>query len=342
MLVLVIARSVILSSGDSKMRRREFITVLGGAATWPLTGFAQQSPGKVWRLAYLYPGSLDNPPDRALVEVFLTALRGLGYIEGKNLVIDIRNAEGKFERLPLLVSELIALRPDVIVAVTTPAVAAAQRATTTIPIVMGPATDPIGSGFIKSLAEPGGNITGMGNMYGDVIGKSIELLHTIVPTAKRIAVLMSANPIHPKLFGFVETAAKTLDLVVVRIVAPTPADLEQAFEEMKQEKCDALFVLADATRPAIVPLAARTKIPAIYQFSNFVDLGGLASYGANLTPIYPKVAQYVDEIFKGAKPAELPVEQAVFFELALNLKTASALGLTIPETVLAGADKVIE
>lgn len=325
------------------MKRRVFIGVIGGAAiAWPLIALAQQSAGKVWRVAYLYPGALNNPPDRAVFDAFRTELRELGYIEGKNLAIDNRDAEGKAERLPSLVSELLVLRPDVIVAVATPAIAAAQHATKSIPIVMAPATDPVGSGFIKSLAHPGGNITGMANMFGDAIGKSVELLHTILPSAKRIAVLMSTNPTHPQQYELVEIAAKTLDLAVVRVMAPTPGDLEQAFERMRQENCDALFVLADPTRPAIVTLAAKSKIPAIYQFSNFVDLGGLASYGPAAKPIFQKVAQYVDKIFKGADPAGLPVEQPVVFEFALNLKTAAALGLTIPDNLMARVDKVIE
>lgn len=325
------------------MKRREFITLLGGAAaSWPPTALAQQSAAKVWRVAYLYPGALDNPPDRALFDAFRTEMRELGYTEGKNLVIDNRDAGGKTERLPSLVSELIALRPDVIVAVATLAIAAAQHATSTIPIVMAPATDPVGSGFIKNLAHPGGNITGMANMFGDAIGKSVELLHAIAPSAKRIAVLMSTNSTHPQQYELVEAAAKTFGIAVVPVMAPTPGDLEQAFDRIRLENCDALFVLADPTRPTIVSLAAKTKIPTIYQFSSFVVLGGLASYGPELKPIYRKVAQYVDKIFKGADPAEVPVEQPVAFELAINLKTAAALGLSIPDAVLARADKVIE
>lgn len=325
------------------MRRRKFIKLMGGAAlAWPLVAHAQQSPSKVWRVAYLYPGFLDNPVDHATFDVFRAEMRELGYIEGKNLVIDTRTAEGKAERLTSLTNELIALRPDVIVAIATPAIAAAQRATSTIPIVMAPATDPVGSGFIKSLAHPGGNITGVANMFGDSIGKSVELLHSILPSAKRIAVLMSTNPTHPQQYTSVETAAKTLDLAVVPIMAPTPADLEQAFNKMGQEKCDALFVLADPTQPKIISLAAKTKMPALYQFSNFVDLGGLASYGASIPPLYRKAAVYVDKIFKGADPAVFPVEQPIVFEFALNLKTAAALGLSIPEAVLARADKVVE
>ena len=325
------------------MERREFIGLLGGAATaWPFVALAQHSTGKVWRVAYLYPGTLSNPADSAIFQHFRTEMRDLGYIEGKNLVIDDRSADGKVDRLPSLVSELIALRPDVFVAIATPAIAAAQRATSTIPIVMAPATDPVGSGFIKSLARPGGNITGMANMFGDSTGKSLEFLQAIVPTAKRIAVLMSTNPTHPLQYEMANAAAKALGVVVVPVVAPTPADLESAFDRMRQENCDALFVVADATRPTIIPLAAKSKIPAFYQFSAFVAAGGLASYGPDLKPIYQKAAQYVDRLFKGANPAELPVEQPVGFELAVNLKTATSLGLTIPDTVLARADKVIE
>ena len=179
-------------------------------------------------------------------------------------------------------------------------------------------------------------------MFGDSIGKSVELLHAIQPGAKRIAVLMSTNPTHPQQYKLVDIAAKTLGLAAVPVMAVTPADLEQAFDKMDQEKCDALFVLADPTQPKIISLAAKTKIPALYQFSNFVDLGGLASYGASIPPLYRKAAVYVDKIFKGADPANFPVEQPVVFEFVLNLKTAVALGLTIPEAVVDRADRVIE
>ncbi|MGB8613300.1 MAG: ABC transporter substrate-binding protein, partial [Pseudolabrys sp.] len=202
--------------------------------------------------------------------------------------------------------------------------------------------DPIGSGFVKSLARPGGNITGMANMNGDSVGKVIEILHAVVPSANRIAVLLSNNPTHPQQYELAEIAIRRLGLAAVRVVAATPGDLEQAFETMKNENCDGLFVLADVTRPAIVALAARSKMPTIYQSGVFVPLGGLASYSPKLEATFVKVAQYVDRIFKGADPAELPVEQPVIFELALNLKTAASLGLTFPDIVLARADKVIE
>jgi putative ABC transport system substrate-binding protein len=230
----------------------------------------------------------------------------------------------------------------VIVAVATPAVIAAQRATSTIPIVMGPASDPVGSGFIKSLARPGGNITGMTNMFSDATAKSVEVLHTLLPSARRIAVLMSSNPIHPREYELAAAAARQLGLAVIPVTAPTPADLEQAFERMTEAHCDALFVLADATRPAIVALAAKSKMPTIYQFSNFVELGGLVSYGPDVKRIFAKVAHYVDKVFKGADPADLPVEQPVVFELALNLKAAASLGLIVPDSLMARADRVIE
>jgi putative tryptophan/tyrosine transport system substrate-binding protein len=325
------------------MQRRDFITLLGTApAIWPLPALAQQSPAKVWRVAWLSPAFADTPFDREIIEAFRAEMRDLGYFEGRNLVVDSRFGEGHIERLPSLLNDLIALRPDVIVAFATPAIAAAQRATSAIPIVMAPAIDPIGSGFVKSLAHPGGNITGVANMFGDTIGKSVELLHAILPTAKRIAVLMSTNPTHPQQYPVVEAAAKALDLMTIAIMAATPADLQQAFKEMKLANCDALFVLGDPIRPTILTLATEAKIPAIYQYTAWVDLGGLASYGASITPLFRKAAHYVDKIFKGASPAELPVEQPVAFELALNLKTAAALGLRIPDAVVARADKVIE
>jgi putative ABC transport system substrate-binding protein len=325
------------------MRRREFIACIGGTAVaWPFVAFGQQSSGKVWRVAYLYPGALNNPPDHALFDVFRMEMRELGYIEGKNLIIDFREAGGKFERLPSLVSELIALRPDVIVAILNATVAAAQKATSTIPIIMAPTMNPIGVGFVKSLAKPGGNVTGISSMTDDIMGKAAEVLHTILPSAHRVAVLTSNNPTHSFQYQLAEDAFEKLGVATVRVAAPTSDDLEQAFETMKKENCDALFLLGDLTRPTIVTLAARSKMPTIYSSSAYVPLGGLASYSPQLAEIYRVAAQYCDRIFKGANPAELPVEQPVIFELAVNLKTAASLGITIPDSILARADKVIE
>jgi putative ABC transport system substrate-binding protein len=330
-----------------KMKRREFITTLGAATAAALASripvaHAQQSPGKVSRVAYLYPGFLDNRGDRELFDAFRTELRQRGFIEGRNLVIDARSADGDVERVPVFAAELVALRPDAIVATGLPTVAAARRITSTIPIVMCPGGEPVGSGLIQSLAHPGGNITGLADLNDDTMGKLIELIHIVLPDAKRIAVLTSSNPNHPRRYQLCEAAAKSLGLSAVQVSAPTDASLDRAFEMMTQENCDALFVLNDATRPAIVTLAAKARMPAFFLFAGYVELGGLASYGASLIPMWRKAADYVDKILKGANPAELPVEQPVIFELTLNLKTAKALGLTFSDTLLARADKVIE
>ena len=324
------------------MRRREFIAALGGAAAWPVVARAQQA--KTWRVGYLSPGfpPAKSPGDISFFEAFRQQMSDLGYVEGKNLIIEARYAEGQSDRLPAFANELVSLQCDVIVAIATPAIAAAQRATSTIPIVMSPSADPLGSGFVKTLAHPGGNITEVAALYGEMTAKSVEFLHTILPDAKKIAVLMSSNPLHPPLYEGTHAAAQTLGLSTIPIVAPTPADLDRAFQDIVKEKCDALFVLADTARPTIVPLAAANKIPAVYQLNLYVDLGGLASYGADLTAMFSKAAQYVDKVFKGADPADLPVEQPTKFELVLNLKTAKSLGVSIPETVILRADRLVE
>jgi putative ABC transport system substrate-binding protein len=318
------------------MRRREFLGIVGGAAAWPLAARAQQS-ARTWRVAFMASGALMRGFDN-----FKQELRALGYVEGKNLILDTRAAEGQFERLPAFANELVALHPDAIVAEATPAITAAQRATSTIPIVMCPATDPIGSGFVKSFARPGGNITGLANMYGDLTSKSLEVLHTILPGAKLIAVLMSSNPTHPSLYAVASAAARAIGITTIPVVAATPDDLERAFQDIAKANCGAVFVLADPFRPRIVALAAAAKIPTAYQYSNFVEIGGLVSYGADNRPMYTRAAQYVDKILKGANPADLPVEQPTTFELVLNLKTAKTLGLTVPLSLLGLADRIIE
>ena len=325
------------------MRRRALIfsgtAALGyAAATWRAQGRTQQE--KTWRIGVLVPGFLG--PTGNLLEVFRHELRALGYIEGENLRVDQRAAEGHIERLPVLANELVALGPDVIVAVATPAIAAAQRATSSIPIVMTPATDPVGSGFVKSFSHPGGNITGLANMYGDSITKVFDVLRSILPSAKKIAVLMSDNPTHPGLFEVANDAAKVLGFSAIPIAAATPEDLDRAFRDIADERCDAVFVLADPIRPSIVPLAAAARIPDIYQISEFVEAGGLASYGPRLSAMWRRSAHYVVRIFKGAKPDELPIEQPTKFELVINLKTAKSLGLALSATLLAQTDEVIE
>jgi putative ABC transport system substrate-binding protein len=324
------------------MRRRAFIAGLGGAAAWPVVARGQQT--KVWRVGFLTPAfpPLKSPGDAAAFGAFRQEMTNLGYVEGKNLIIEGRWTEGQIDRLPAFANELVSLPCDAIVANGTAAIAVAQRATSTIPIVMCPTTDPVRFGFVKSLAHPGGNITGIANLSGDMTAKSVELLHTILPDAKKIAVLMSPNPIHLPLYEVARAAAQSLGLSTVPVLAQTPADLDRAFQDIAKQNCDALFVLADTHRPTIVPLAATYKVPALYQDSLLVDAGGLASYGADVTAMFSKAAQYVDKIFKGADPANLPAEQPSKFEIVLNLKTAKALGLTIPDSILARADKVID
>jgi len=317
------------------MKRREFIAGLGAAMASPVGVSAQQQ--KIWRIGYLDSGPLDV----GLV-VFRQQMADQGYVEGKSFVIDAREALGRYDLLPGLAKEIISGSPDVIVAVATPAIAAVQRETASIPIVMSPATDPIGSGFVKSFARPGGNITGFANMFGDLTAKSLEILHLVVPNAKTVAVLMSSNPTHASLFEVARTGAQRIGLTALPYVAPTPADLERVFLEIKKANCDALYVLADAYRPIIAELAASAQLPSIYQYSLFVDIGGLMSYGPDVLNIFRRAAVYVDKIIKGAKAADLPVEQPTKFDFVLNLKTAKALGLSIPESVVVLADKVIE
>jgi putative ABC transport system substrate-binding protein len=325
-------------------RRREFIAGLGGAAAWPLVVRAQQQTDKVWRVGYLSPASASNAT-LVYFDAFRLKLKDLGYVEGKNLSLYVRRANDDYARLPGLASELVSLAPDVIVSVATIATLALQRATASIPIVMATSTDPVGLGLVKSLAKPSGNITGLSNQGVDVTAKTLELLHVAFPNAKRIAVLTSSSPDQEGMVKETYVAAGALGLTIIPVTARTFEDLGDAFAKMHSESCDALFVLGD-TRPnrnrRIVELANEWRLPAIYQISDYVDMGGWLSYGPDFHEQWRQVAVYVDRILKGANPADLPVEQPTKFELEINLKTAKALGLTIPDSVLARADRVIE
>ncbi|WP_369721130.1 ABC transporter substrate-binding protein [Bradyrhizobium sp. LLZ17] len=319
------------------MLRRNFIRAIGyTTVAWPWIVMAQPAT-KVWRIGYLASGPLDG----GLV-TFKQQMADQGYVEGKSFVIDAREALGRFDLLPGFAKEIVSGSPDVIVAEATPAIAAVQHETSSIPIVMSPSTDPIGSGFVKSFAHPGGNITGVANMFGDLTAKSLEILHLVVPNAKTVAVLMSSNPTHAALFEVARKGAERIGLTALPYVAPTPADLERVFLEIKKSNCEALYVLADPYRPIIAELAASAQLPSIYQYSLFVDLGGLMSYGPDVFNLFRRAAVYVDKIVKGAKPADLPVEQPTKFDFVLNMKSAKALGLSIPESVVVLADKVIE
>jgi len=325
------------------MRRRTFIAGLASAVPWPRVTHAQQQTDKVWRVGYLSAASATNETI-AFFDDFRLKLKDLGYVEGRNLGLYIRRANDDYARLPGLASELVSLAPDVIVSAATVATLALQRATSSIPIVMAASSDPVGSGLVKSLAKPGGNITGVSNQGLDLTAKTLELLHVAVPNAKRIAVLlMSANPGQEGRVKEAYGAARTLGLTIIPVMARTPDDFSQAFANIHNENCDALFVLlAPPITRRIVELANEWRLPAIYQGDVLLDMGGWLSYGPDLHEQFRKAAVYVDRILKGANPADLPVEQPTKFELAINLKTSKLLGVTIPDSILARADKVIE
>jgi putative ABC transport system substrate-binding protein len=320
------------------------VTLILSLLAAPLTSSAQQA-AKVPRLGLLIPGSSSAFAPR--IEAFRHGLRDLGYVEGRNITIEYRFAEGQYDRLPELVAELIRLHVDIMVTDGEEAILAAQHATTTIPIVMAVSSDPVGIGFVASLARPGGNITGLSFMLTEVSGKRLELLQEAVPKLSHVAVLW--NPTNPNsTLGFKETqtAAHALGLPLQSLEVRGPDEFDQAFAAMTREHADALVVLSNPLffghRRQLAELAVKHRLPAIFLFREYVEAGGLMAYGANLNAMYRRAAYYVDRILKGTKPADLPVEQPVKFELVINLKTAQALDLTIPPTLLFQADEVIK
>lgn len=326
------------------MRRRDFLGVLGGmAAAWPLAARAQE-PAKIPRIGYLSPNAGLLERDKA----FLRGLRELGYIEGRNIVIEYRFADGKFERLPELAAELVRLDVKVIVAVVTQASIAAKAATSKIPVVMLAVSDPVASGLVASLARPEANVTGTSSMTGEVVGKSLELLKEIVPQLSRVAVLWNpANAVfQTQMLKATERAAAILGLQLREVGARSSGEIDRAFETISKEHVDALVVMADPTlitnRARIIDLAAKSRLPAIYGTTGHAEAGGLMSYSPDMPGQFHRAAAYVDKILKGAKPAGLPIEQATKFELVINLNTAKALGLSIPVPLLGRADRVIE
>jgi putative tryptophan/tyrosine transport system substrate-binding protein len=324
------------------MRRREFITLIGGAAAWPLAARAEQ-PRKVWRLGVLQPGA----PPEPLLEAVRDGVRELGYMEGRDIVLEVRWAEGKHDRLAGLAAELVGLKVDVIYAFTTPPALAARRATTTIPIVFSGVGDPVGSGLVASLARPGGNATGLSVLATELSGKRLEMLREIIPTVSRVAMLWNDTNLSMVLrANETQDAAAKLGVTVQSIGVHDLIDFEGAFKAVTDGRAAALVILADpftmAQRKRMVEFAAQRGLPAIYEIRQFVDAGGLISYGPSLPAMQRRVASYLDKIFKGAKPSDLPVEQPTKFELVINLRTARALGLTVPPTLLARADEVIE
>jgi putative tryptophan/tyrosine transport system substrate-binding protein len=324
------------------MKRREFITLLGGAAAWPLVARAQRSV-KVYRVGYLSAGSPGDP----FLFVFTDALRELDWIEGKTIIIEPLYAEDRIDRLPQLAAELVQRNVDVIVAVGTLAALAAKRATTTIPIVMALAGDPLGSGLVVSLAHPGGNVTGLSMMAPDLAGKSLQMLRELVPSVSRVAVLWNAaNPYPALVFKQTQIASLDLGIQIQSLEVRGPNDFDRAFEAAIQQRAEALVTVGDPLtvdyRKQITEFANKSRLPAIYATKDFVAVGGLMSYGAQIHDLFPRVAKYVDKILKGEKPADMPVEQPTKFELVINLKTAKAFGITVPPSLLARADEVIE
>jgi ABC-type uncharacterized transport system substrate-binding protein len=304
-----------------------------------------QQPGKIPRIGFLFVNFASSTPARS--EAFRQGLRELGYVEGKNIVIESRYAEGKLDRLPGLAAELARLKVDVIVTTGPSATRAAKEANVAIPIVMSVDIDPVGSGFVASLARPGGNITGLSSLSSELSGKRLELLKEIVPGLARVAVLgTSTVPGNAQALKDTELAARTFKVKLQDLDVLDAKDIEAAFRAAGKERSDGVLVLTGRVlnfhRTQVIDLAVKSRLPAIYNTPEFVEDGGLVSYAANTNDLYRRAATYVDKILKGAKPADLPVEQPKKFELIINLKAAKLIGLTIPPNVLTRADKVIK
>ena len=317
----------------------------------PSVSAQAQQANKVPRVGYLWFGFAPSPaPARPnpQVESFRQGLRELGYVEGKNIIVEFRYAEGKFERLPGLAAELVRLKVDVIVTASTPAIRAAQHATNTIPIVMANVGDPIAQGFVARLARPGGNITGFTNLSPDLSTKRLELLKEVSPKIRRVAVFQNAAQ-HGPAMKEVEKAAKFLRVQLQSLEVRGPDDLEMAFAAVKRERADALITLSnpllrsdDRTRKRIVDFTLNRRLPSMYEGSEYVEAGGLMSYGLDENYNYRRAATYVDKILKGTKPADLPVQQPMKFEFVVNLKAAKQIGLTVPPNLLVRANRVIK
>ena len=327
-------------------RRRLVLALIAGALAAPVASFAQQ-PAKIARVGFLYPGFPDGVGSVGL-RALRDGLHELGYVEGKNLQLELRWGEGKIERLPALAAELVQLKVDVIVAATSPSVVAARQATRTIPIVMPTSSDPAGDGLVASLAHPGGNITGLSIMSPELGEKRIQMLKELFPRVSHpMAVLWNPDYVGMRArFEQARVAAPAVGLTVRSVEVRDTRELDAAFEAITREHPEALLLLVDpftfSQRSRIVEFAAEQRIPAMYETSDFVDVGGLISYGPIVADQYRRAAAYVDKILRGAKPADLPIEQPTKFELAINMRAAKALGIKFPESILLRADKVIE
>ena len=326
--------------------RRVFLHAVGGGVLMPAAAEAQQA-GKVYRIGVLSPFSSSFVPGPSF-EAFRQTLRELNYVEGRNITLEYRWADGRYDRLPGLAADLVRLRVDVIVSAwSTPTALATKTATSTIPIVFAGVGDAVGVGVVGSLTRPGGNVTGSTFITEETIGKQLELLKEVVPRIARVGVLINpVNPVYGPVLRASEAPARALGLQLDVVGVQGAEDFERAFRAATKRHVDGLVVLRDAVLIAnqvrLLTLAASARLPAMYGIREFVDSGGLMSYGPSLVDMYRRAAYLVDKILRGAKPADLPVEQATKFELVLNLKTAKALGLTIPPSLLQRADQVIE
>ena len=326
------------------MDRRAFVVGGVAAIVAPLAAGAQLA-GKVYRIGYLFESNLPDPPSAPL-EAFEGALREMGYVEGSNLVVERRFAAFKYDRLPELAADLVRLKPDVIVTSGNPSIAALKRATTTIPVVMAWSVDPVGAGLITSLARPGGNITGTSLTPGpEFIAKQLETLKEAVRKLSRVGILRQTGRLGAET-GAIEWAARKLAMTVVFADVRVPTDIEGAFVAMTKSRAGAFLILGGSmtwtSRQQIADLAAQHRLPGIHFFREYAEAGLLLAYGTNPVVQYRRAATYIDKILQGAKAADLPVEEPAKFELTINMKTAKALGLTIPPSLLARADQVIE
>ncbi len=325
------------------INRRKLVIALGaGALAAPFALFAQQ-PVKIARIGFLGADSAAGDADR--LEVLRARLRDLGYVEGKNIVMEFRWAEGKYERLPELAAELVRLKVDVIVTHGTPGSRAAQKATTTIPIVMAVVGDAVGAGLVASLARPGGNITGSSFLFPEMSAKRLEVLKDALPRIRRVAYLANPDNLSMASSQAMELAAKSLKMVLQQFEVREPKEFESAFAAMAKQRIDAVAVHEDAmfagNSKAIAALAVKRRLPSIGSV-RFANGGGLMGYGTNNIELFGRAALFVDKILKGVKPADIPVEQPTIFELIVNLKTAKALGIKLPQTLLQRAHKIVE
>ena len=324
-------------------RRQLLIALAAGALAAPFASRAQQQ--RVYRVGFL--GNSTAALEANLVAPFREGLRDLGYVEGRNIIIEYRWAEGKYERFPDLIAELVARKVEVIVTAGTPAALAVRRATATVPLVMVAVGDPVSTGLVASLARPGGNSTGLTSIAPDLEGKRLELLRQVVPKLARVSFLVNPdNAFHVGSEKQARAAAQVLHVDVQFIGARADSDFDHAFDAIAKERPDAIIVLADRlflhNRARIVDFAARNRLPAVYPYRELVEAGGLMSFGPNYADMHRRAATYVDKILKGAKPADVPVEQPTKFELIINLKSAKAFRLTIPQSLLLRADEVIQ